>query len=323
MTTRPAACPAAPASSTPATRPASRSPRAERRARRAAGPPPRGLTDRFGGRHRRGGASSTTCCGAPARPSAGACSLGCWPPSRGGIAALLSNGPIAVALAAIAGPLALWSVRQVDGIVVARRDFNAAAFPPGRHRRAPARPNPRAVRPLLAIWPERPTPASGCRSPQRLALRRRAPRAGVHAAQRRASRGLARHGPLLVVEAALGRADAGSRVPHRRSMFGRWYRSRARCRHEQPGEASLNSPRWPARVAASAGSADAERSLTRACLPDSMAVGVSPPRPSWRVPMPRDSSRSGRQRAVRPRNGISSFRNALRRGAAEFGSLWA
>jgi hypothetical protein len=155
-----------------------------------------------------------------------------------GIVALLGNGPIAVIVAAIAGLLALWSVRQVYGIAVARRDFNAAAFPPRKafvvllHD-----PNPRAVRPLLAIWDERPPRGERLPKPRSvwrcddelLELESMVGSIDVHEAWLDTGR-FSWSKPRWV------RADAGIAVPHRRSMFGRWYVNTT-LRKERPGEA--------------------------------------------------------------------------------------
>jgi hypothetical protein len=144
-------------------------------------------------------------------------------------AAALGSGSTAAVLAVIAAALSLWSVRQVTGIAIARRDFEAASTPPRRafvvllHD-----PNPRAVRPLLAVWDERPSP--------------------------------------------------GERLPKPRSVW--------RCDDE--------------------------------LLELESTVGDVEVHEVWL-----DTGGRSCQRAVRFRNGISAFRNALRRGAAELGSLWA
>jgi len=155
-----------------------------------------------------------------------------------GIIALLGNGPIAIVLAGTAGLIALWSVRQVAGITIARRDFNAAAFPPRKafivllHD-----PNPRAVRPLLALWDERPAPGERLPKPRSvwrcddelLELESMVGSVEVHEAWLDTGR-FSWSKPRWV------RADAGIAVPHRRSMFGRWYVNTT-LRKERPGEA--------------------------------------------------------------------------------------
>ena len=66
---------------------------------------------------------------------------------------VVSSPPIAIAIGAVAALLGLWSVRQTAGLMLARRDFKRASTPPRRaHVVLLDDPNPRAVRPLLAIW---------------------------------------------------------------------------------------------------------------------------------------------------------------------------
>ena len=153
-------------------------------------------------------------------------------------AAALGSGSIAAVLAVIAAALSLWSVRQVTGIAIARRDFNAASSPPRRafvvllHD-----PNPRAVRPLLAVWDERPSPGERLPKPRSvwrcddelLELESTVGEVEVHEAWLDTG-GRSWSKPRWV------RGDAGIAVPHRRSMFGRWYVNTT-LRRERPGEA--------------------------------------------------------------------------------------
>jgi hypothetical protein len=175
------------------------------------------------------------------------------------VVALVGSGPIAVALAAIAALLALWSVRQVYGLAVARRDFNSAATPPRRafvvllHD-----PNPRAIRPLLAIWDERPAPGERLPKPRSvwrcddelLELESHVGSVEVHEAWLDTGR-FSWSTPRWV------RGDAGIAVPHRRSIFGRWYVSTT-LRRERPGEAEPLTLDDPHRATSAAAIAEPE-----------------------------------------------------------------
>lgn len=97
-------------------------------------------------------------------------------------------------------------------------------------------PNPRAFRPLLGIWGERPTPGERLRKPDSVwrcddeldELESFAGSAEVHEAWvDTGSRSWSK--PRWV------RADAGLVVPHRRSLFGRWYVNTT-LRRDRPGE---------------------------------------------------------------------------------------
>jgi hypothetical protein len=162
-----------------------------------------------------------------------------------GTLGLGSESGAAVA-AAMGAALALWSVRQVAGIALARRDFNAADTPPRRafvvllHD-----PNPRAIRPLLAVWDERPhegerlpKPRSVWRCDDELtALETFAGSVEVHEAWIDTGR-RSWSKPRWV------RADDGIAVPHRRSLFGRWY-VHTTLRRERPGRAHLLTLQHP------------------------------------------------------------------------------
>ena len=145
--------------------------------------------------------------------------------------------PTAIVVGLVAALFALWSVRQAAGLVLARRDFRRAGTPP---RRAYVvlldDPNPRAVRPLLAIWPDRPPPGERLPKPESvwrcneelLELESVQHHLEVHEAW-------VDTGPRSWSKPRWVRADAGIAVPHRRSMFGRWYFGRI-ARHERPGD---------------------------------------------------------------------------------------
>ena len=153
-------------------------------------------------------------------------------------AAALGSGPIAAVLAVIAAALSLWSVRQVAGIAIARRDFNAASSPPRRaHVVLLHDPNPRAVRPLLAIWEEKPAPG------ERLPKPRSVWRCDDELLELESMVGDVEVHEVWLDTGARSwskprwlRGDAGIAVPHRRSLFGRWYVNTT-LRRERPGEA--------------------------------------------------------------------------------------
>ena len=154
------------------------------------------------------------------------------------VVALLVSQTAAIVAAAIGFGLALWSARQVAGIAIAKRDFHRQDTPPRRafvvlmHD-----PNPRGVRPLLAVWDER--PAAG----ERLPKPRSVWRCDDELVELESS-----PGDVEVHEAWLDtgrrswskprwvRADGGIAVPHRRSLFGRWYVNKS-LRRDQPEEA--------------------------------------------------------------------------------------
>lgn len=155
----------------------------------------------------------------------------------------------------LAAALALWSVRQTAGLALARRDFQNPSNPPRKAYVVLMHdPNPRAIRPLLAIWDERPAPGERLPKPDSVwrcddeldELASFAGSAEVHEAWvDTGSRAWSK--PRWV------RADAGLAVPHRRSLFGRWY-VRTTLRRDRPEEAhplTLSDPHTaPAGVAA-------------------------------------------------------------------------
>ena len=146
----------------------------------------------------------------------------------------------------LAAALALWSVRQAAGLALARRDFRNATSPPRRAYVVLMHdPNPRAVRPLLAIWDERPAPGERLPEPDSVwrcddeldALESFPGSAEVHEAW-------VDTGSRSWSKPRWARADAGLAVPHRRSLFGRWYVSTTlrRDRPEGPHPLTLADP---------------------------------------------------------------------------------
>ena len=149
-------------------------------------------------------------------------------------------------VAVIAIALALWSVRQTLGLALSRRDFESASSPPRRAYVVLMHdPNPRAVRPLLAIWDERPTPGERLPKPDSVwrcddeldELESSAGSAEVHEAW-------VDTGPRSWSKPRWVRADAGLAVPHRRALLGRWYVSTSlrRDRPESPHPLTLADP---------------------------------------------------------------------------------
>jgi hypothetical protein len=134
--------------------------------------------------------------------------------------------------------LAVWSARQVIGVQLARRDAHSADTPARRAYVVLLHdPNPKAVRPLLAVWAQRP-PAG-----QRLPKPQSVWRCDDELDELKSSQG-----SVVVHEAWLDTgprswskprwvcADAGIAVPHRRALLGRWYVSML-LRSDRPGEA--------------------------------------------------------------------------------------
>lgn len=100
--------------------------------------------------------------------------------------------------------LAVWSARQVIAVQLARRDFHSADTPPRRAYVVLLHdPNPRAVRPLLAVWSER--PPAGQRLPKPQAVWRCEDELDeLESSQGSVARGVAGHGPAVMVEAPVG-----------------------------------------------------------------------------------------------------------------------
>jgi hypothetical protein len=160
-------------------------------------------------------------------------------------------GPEDVLLPAVlGGAFALWSLRQVWGLTLARRDFLRGDMPARRawivllHD-----PNPRAYRPLLAIWDDRPAAGERLGKPD-----------SVWRCDDELDLLESHHGGVVVHEAWVDtgprswskprwvRADQGIAVPHRRALLGRWYVSTT-LRKERPEAArplTLADPHaWP------------------------------------------------------------------------------
>ena len=145
--------------------------------------------------------------------------------------------PTAIVIGLVAALFALWSVRQAAGLVLARRDFHRADTPPRRAYVVLLHdPNPRAVRPLLAIWADRPPPGERLPKPgtvwrcneELLELESMQGDVEVHEAW-------VDTGPRSWSKPRWVRADGGIAVPHRRSLFGRWYFGRIASR-DRPGD---------------------------------------------------------------------------------------
>jgi hypothetical protein len=137
--------------------------------------------------------------------------------------------------AAMGVVLALWSARLVMGLALARRDFLQADT---AARRAWVvllhDPNPRAFRPLLAVWRERPPAGERLPKPdsvwrcddELLELESHQGDVVVHEAW-------VDTGPRSWSKPRWARADEGIAVPHRRALLGRWYVSTT-LRSERP-----------------------------------------------------------------------------------------
>jgi hypothetical protein len=146
-------------------------------------------------------------------------------------------------------------VRQTAGLALARRDFQNASSPPRKAYVVLMHdPNPRAVRPLLAIWGERPAPGERLPKPDSVW------RCDDELDELESSPGSAEMHEAWVDTGSRSwskprwvRADAGLAVPHRRSLFGRWYVSTTlrRDHPEEPHPLTIADPHaTPAGVAA-------------------------------------------------------------------------
>lgn len=142
--------------------------------------------------------------------------------------------------------LSVHSARQVMGIQLARRDLQSADTPP---RRAYVvlldDPNPRVVRPLLAVWPQAAPP--GARPPKPDSVWR---------CDDELDELMSFQGSIEVHEAWLDRgprswskprwvrADAGIALPHRRAWLGRWYLNLLlrRDRRAKPRRLTIDDP---------------------------------------------------------------------------------
>ena len=104
--------------------------------------------------------------------------------------------PFGVAVAGFAVCAVLWVGRRLTGAWLAERDFQRADTPPRRAFVVLLNdPAPKMVRPLLAVWAERPVSKDGSVSQGRPGLPRRrgGRRPAVLPGQRRAARGVGRH----------------------------------------------------------------------------------------------------------------------------------
>jgi hypothetical protein len=141
---------------------------------------------------------------------------------------------------------ALWSGRQVVGLHLARRDFLRADTPP---RRAYVLllhdPNPRAFRPLLAVWSERPPGGTRLPKPEQVW------RCDDEVDQLESFQGdpvvheaWVDTGPRFWSKPRWVRADAGIALPHRRALLGRWYVSLVlrSARSEEARRLTLDDP---------------------------------------------------------------------------------
>jgi hypothetical protein len=188
--------------------------------------------------------------GAQARPSVASLLHRAVRAERRRVGAWLLAGAVtaagALALASAAGALlaglmglglAAWSARQVVALHLARRDFQSADTPP---RRAYVMllhdPNPKAFRPLLAVWERPPAPRERLPKPQ-----------SVWRCDDELTELACSQASVVVHEAWLDTgprswskprwacADAGIVVPHRRALLGRWYVSML-VRSSRPGD---------------------------------------------------------------------------------------
>ena len=142
-----------------------------------------------------------------------------------GIALAAGLGEIGIVVGVLGMCLAGWSARLAAGIRLTLRDLGTREHPP---RRAVVMllhdPNPRAVRPLLAVWPD--APSHGARLPkpesvwrcddELLALESSQGDSVLHEAWVDTGR----HGWSTMRWVY---ADAGLAVPHRRAILGRLY----------------------------------------------------------------------------------------------------
>lgn len=133
-----------------------------------------------------------------------------------------------VGVVALGGGVLVWQTRRVLGAWLARRDFHRATTEPRRAYVVLLHdPTPRAIRPLLGVWSEEPVVSEG-RLPKPEQVYRCDDDVDV----------LESHQGSVVVHEAwvdTGKragskprwvaADAGIALPHRRSLFGRWFMS--------------------------------------------------------------------------------------------------
>jgi hypothetical protein len=140
------------------------------------------------------------------------------------VAVVVRETAIAIVVAAFGVALMVWSLRLQGGVRLALRDFRKAVTPPRRaHVLLLHDVNPRAVRPLLAIWSTK--PAAGDRLPKPDL---------VYRCDDELEDLKSHQGDVVVHEAWVDTgprpsskprwiaADAGIAVPHRRAVLGRW-----------------------------------------------------------------------------------------------------
>ncbi|HEX6577161.1 MAG TPA: hypothetical protein VF082_02260 [Jiangellaceae bacterium] len=153
------------------------------------------------------------------------------------VAVALAVGDTAVTMvvAAFGVALLIWSLRLTWGVRLALRDFRKASTPPRRACVVLLHDvNPRAIRPLLAIWSAAPAAGERLPRPDRVYrcddeledLKSYAGDVVVHevwidTGSRPSSK------PRWVA------SDAGIAVPHRKAVLGRWYFSML-TRHDRP-----------------------------------------------------------------------------------------
>jgi len=150
--------------------------------------------------------------------------------------AVILGSPEGALVAALGLGMSAWSVRQIIGIRLARRDFHRAETPPRRAYVVLLHdPNVKAFRPLLAVWPQAPSagvrpgkPESVWRCDDELRdLESWQGSIEVHEAWLDT-------GPRSWSKPRWVRADAGLAVVNRRAWLGRWYVSML-LRGDRPG----------------------------------------------------------------------------------------
>ncbi len=156
-----------------------------------------------------------------------------------GSVALGGSRPLFLALAFLGLAALAWVCRQLLGVWLALRDFEAAATEPRRAYVVLLRdPNPRLTRPLLCVWSSEPLPTGGRLPPAETVYRCDESRDALLSVQ----------GGAVVHEAWLDTgararsrphwvaADAGIALPHRRSFLGSFYVASV-IGSERPGRA--------------------------------------------------------------------------------------
>jgi hypothetical protein len=151
------------------------------------------------------------------------------------VAVVIGDTAVTMLVTAFGVGLVIWSLRLTWGVRLALRDFRKASTPPRcAYVVLLEDVNPRAIRPLLAIWSTKPAAGERLPKPDRVYrcddeledLKSHAGDVVVHEAwidtgSRPSSK------PRWIA------ADAGIAVPHRRAILGRWYVSML-TRHDRP-----------------------------------------------------------------------------------------